>query len=180
MVGGFAVSFRIRSLVVPALALVIVSFAALGLARPADAATCWQRVIADWRDGHIDGTYRPRCLRAALENMPEDIRIYGSAEEDITRLLNASQARQLAAATSPAHTDAATSSTTTQATEPAAGTRSLSGRKPKTRQAPAQPVAAAPERATGAGFPYRTLLLILAGVSAVSVVALASARGLRD
>jgi hypothetical protein len=177
--GGFAVSFRIRSFVVPALALVIVSFAALGLARPAGAATCWQRVISDWRDGHIDGTYSPRCLRAALDNMPEDIRVYGSAEEDITRLLNASQARQFAAATSPAHTGAATGTTTTHAAEPAAGSRSLSGCKPKTRPAPAHPVAAAAERATGAGFPYRTLLLILAAASAVSVVALASARGLR-
>jgi lysozyme family protein len=183
-------SLPIRSLLLP-LALVVVSVSALVSARPADAATCWQRVLSDWKDGRIDGTYSSSCLRAAIVNMPEDLKIYGDAVDDITRLLN-SQASRLAAKqaapstrrATPTTTRTSTSTTTTTKTSrPAAssGARSLEGRKHK-RTAPAQArrVAAAPEQDVSAGgFPYRTLLLILAAASAVSVLGLASVRGLR-
>jgi hypothetical protein len=178
----FVLTLRLRSLVAPALVLAFVSISALGLSRPAAAATCWQRVISDWRDGHIDGTYSPSCLKAALQNMPEDIRIYGSAEEDITRLLNATQARELAAASSPSRTAASSArATTTQATSsaPAAGSRSLSGRKPKAKPAPVTRVAAPAETHGSAGLGYETLLLLLAVAVAVGVVLLASARHYR-
>lgn len=152
---------------------------ALASAQPADAATCWQRVLSDWKDGHIGGTYSPSCLRAAIVHMPEDLKTYGDAEDDITRLLNA-QARRLAVRDSAR--PRGSTSTTPMSTTPAAssGSRSLEGRKAKTRPAPVRRVAAAPERnASGGGFPYRTLLLILAAASAVSVLGVASVRGLR-
>jgi hypothetical protein len=178
LVGGFALSLRIRSLVAPALVLAVLSVSALVSARPAAAGVCWQRVIADWRDGHIDGTYSPSCLREALDNMPEDIRIYGDAEDDITRLLNATQARKLAAS-SPARTAAPATTTRATASAPAAGSRSLSGRKPKAQPAPVRRVAAAEESRGSGTLGYETLLLILAVATAVGLVLLASARHLR-
>src|SRR5207244_3169730 len=79
---------------------VILAIAASGLvaASPASAATCWQRVIADWRDGRIDSRYSVRCLQDAIRNLPEDLRIYGSAEEDITRAANRAVTRGLQSA----------------------------------------------------------------------------------
>ena len=175
-----ALSLRIRSFLVPALVLAVVSVSALASARPAAAAACWQRVLSDWKDGRIDGTYSARCLRAAIVNMPEDLKIYGSAEEDITRVLNGLQAKHLAARQVAAATRPAATTTTSGEAAPSSGSRSLAGRKPETRPKPAHREATAPEQhASGGGFPYRTLLLILAAVSAASVVALASARGLR-
>jgi hypothetical protein len=50
-------------------------------------ATCVSRLLADWRDGRIDGTYSVGCYRAALAHLPEDVRIYSSAESDIKRAL---------------------------------------------------------------------------------------------
>ena len=49
----------------------------------------------DWSDGHIDGTYPLGCYRRALRALPDDIRLYSSATDDITRAL----ARQVRAAT---------------------------------------------------------------------------------
>ena len=51
-------------------------------------------MIADWRDGHFDRTYAPRCYRDAISALPEDIRIYSSAEQDINRALIASLAKR--------------------------------------------------------------------------------------
>jgi cobalamin biosynthesis Mg chelatase CobN len=182
LVGGIALSLRIRSLLVP-LALFVLSVSALASARPAGAATCWQRVLSDWKDGRIDGTYSASCLRAALVNMPEDLRIYGDAADDITRLLNGIQARKLAAAQAAASTKTAATTTTASAAEaePAAGSRSLSGRKAKPKRESVQRVAAASKGQSepGGGLPYRTMILILAAVAAVSVVGVASVRGLR-
>ena len=62
----------------------------LAVALPAAAATpCWRAVINDWVDGRIDGTYPVNCYRQAIPHLPADLRIYSSAEEDITRALQA-------------------------------------------------------------------------------------------
>jgi hypothetical protein len=82
---GFDVT-RARCAVLLA-AVGVLAAASLVAAPRASAATCWQRVIDDWRDGRISGTYSAVCLRAALRHLPEDLRVYGSAEEDITRAL---------------------------------------------------------------------------------------------
>jgi hypothetical protein len=61
---------------------------ALVLAAPAGAAAgCGQRLLGDWRDGRIDGTYPVACYREALAQLPEDLRVYSSAPGDITRAL---------------------------------------------------------------------------------------------
>ena len=51
------------------------------------ATPCWQTVVTDWSDGRIDGTYPMGCYRQALQAMPEDIRLYSSAVDDIQRAL---------------------------------------------------------------------------------------------
>ena len=51
------------------------------------ATPCWQRVLDDWRDGHLDGDHAVRCYREALAHLPEDLRVYGTAETDIQREL---------------------------------------------------------------------------------------------
>jgi hypothetical protein len=62
--------------------------AALVFAATGQAATgCASALLQDWRDGRIDGTYPVTCYRAALDEMPEDVRIYSSAESDIKRAL---------------------------------------------------------------------------------------------
>jgi hypothetical protein len=61
---------------------------ALALTGTAGAAqSCGSRVVADWRDGRIDGTYPVACYRQALADLPEDLRVYSSAQGDITRAL---------------------------------------------------------------------------------------------
>jgi hypothetical protein len=62
--------------------------AALAFSATGQAATgCASALLQDWRDGRIDGTYPVGCYRAALDQMPEDVRIYSSAESDIKRAL---------------------------------------------------------------------------------------------
>jgi hypothetical protein len=62
--------------------------AALAFSTTGQAATgCASLLLQDWRDGRIDGTYPVSCYRAALDQMPEDVRIYSSAESDIKRAL---------------------------------------------------------------------------------------------
>ena len=69
--------------------------AAAGLTSvPANAATpCWRTVQNDWADGRIDGLYPIGCYREAIAKLPADLLMYSSAEEDITRALQARVAK---------------------------------------------------------------------------------------
>jgi hypothetical protein len=145
------------------------------LAAPhASAATCWQRVIDDWRDGRITGKYSAECFRAALRNLPEDLRVYGSAEEDITRAMTS-------AVEQPTHRVLAASTTRTKPASPAPAakhkparttTRSLAGRSPaKTVKTAA---AAAAEDTGGTSLaPARTA--VAAGIALLMALTLAVA-----
>lgn len=67
---------------------VIVTF----LVAPGPAAaqpSCASRVLKDWQDGRLDGAYPVSCYRQALAQLPEDVRVYSSAQSDITRALQA-------------------------------------------------------------------------------------------
>jgi hypothetical protein len=67
-----------------------VAAALLALPTPALAAGCGNAVVADWRDnGRIDRVYAPRCYREAVDALPEDVLVYSSAQNDITRALQA-------------------------------------------------------------------------------------------
>ena len=68
----------------------IVALVALACAATAGAApSCGTRLLDDWRDGRIDQTYPVACYRQALAHLPEDVRVYSTAQTDITRALQA-------------------------------------------------------------------------------------------
>lgn len=70
---------RARSLTALAALVLVAIGAVLAVGtKPAQAAKpCWERVIDDWVDnGRIDGVYSARCIAAAREHVPEDIRTY--------------------------------------------------------------------------------------------------------
>jgi hypothetical protein len=77
--GRFCVVFAVAALL-----------GALTLSGPGAASTsCSSRLLADWQDGRIDRTYPVYCYRQALETLPEDVRVYSTAQTDITRALQA-------------------------------------------------------------------------------------------
>jgi len=59
--------------------------------------SCVSAVLNDWRDGRINGTHSVACYQTALAQLPEDLRIYSSAESDIQRALLARSQATLAA-----------------------------------------------------------------------------------
>jgi hypothetical protein len=65
---------------------------AAGLAPAVPAPSCAENVLNDWYDGALEGTYEAQCYRDALDAMPEDVRVYTTAVDDISRALR----RQLA------------------------------------------------------------------------------------
>lgn len=68
--------------------------AAVALSAPAVAAPCWETVVEDWYDNsRVDRTYPIHCYREALRNLPEDMRAYSSAPEDIARAMRQAIAR---------------------------------------------------------------------------------------
>lgn len=63
---------------------------ALAAVAPAHAAqSCADAVVSDWSDGRIDKRYAPHCYGEAIEALPEDVRAYSTAEEDIAVALGA-------------------------------------------------------------------------------------------
>lgn len=58
-----------------------------GFGSPRAESACGEAVLSDWSDGGIDRTYPEPCYQAAIETMPEDIRAYTSAKDDISRAL---------------------------------------------------------------------------------------------
>jgi hypothetical protein len=76
---------------VPAVLLCLVA-GTLSLASSASAGarpTCPETLLQDWSDGRIDRAYAVDCYRAALRTLPEDLRAYSSAADDINRALRA-------------------------------------------------------------------------------------------
>lgn len=73
--------------------VVLIAAAAVAAPSPASAAKpCWVKLVNDWYDGRIDGTYPAKCYRDAIKNIPDDLKGYSDAEEDIRRaLLNATR-----------------------------------------------------------------------------------------
>jgi hypothetical protein len=67
---------------------VVAGLVALACAATAGAGqSCASRLLADWKDGRIDRTYPVACYRQALAHLPEDVRVYSTAQSDITRAL---------------------------------------------------------------------------------------------
>ena len=77
--------------IVPVLATFF-AMAALALALPGTAAakSCARQVIDDWsQHGELTHAYSARCLRAALDAVPEDLRDYSNITDDIQAALQA-------------------------------------------------------------------------------------------
>lgn len=83
---------------------------------------CSEAVLRDWADGSIDGAYPADCYHAAIDSLPEDVRTYTSAVDDITRASQSAQGGEAATASGPA--DRRLSVAPVDRAEPAAG-RSL-------------------------------------------------------
>lgn len=83
----------LRLLLAVAALLAALVFSAAGQAK----SSCASALLNDWRDGRIDGTYSVDCYRTALAQLPEDLRIYSSAESDIKRALLARSQQTLTA-----------------------------------------------------------------------------------
>jgi hypothetical protein len=83
---------RFRLLVPVLVLLAALAFGAgtAGAKANAHKPACWQKLLNDWYDGRIDGTYSVRCYHEAINHLPEDIQDYSQARDDLNRaLLNA-------------------------------------------------------------------------------------------
>ena len=58
-----------------------------GFGAPQAERSCGEAVLTDWADGEIDRVYPDPCYEAAIDVMPEDIRAYTTAKDDISRAL---------------------------------------------------------------------------------------------
>ena len=57
---------------------------------PAAAKTpCWKQVLNDWSNSRPIGHYPLHCYRDAIRNLPEDLRDYSSAADDIRAAMQA-------------------------------------------------------------------------------------------
>lgn len=57
------------------------------IAEPQAERACGKAVLSDWADGRIDRTYADPCYLAAIDALPEDVRAYTTAKDDISRAL---------------------------------------------------------------------------------------------
>lgn len=85
-----------RCRVATAFAVGVVLLALIGCGSTAELQAepgCGNAVLVDWADGGIDEAYPAPCYLAAMKTMPEDVRAYTSARDDISRELQASRRR---------------------------------------------------------------------------------------
>jgi hypothetical protein len=81
---------RVRSAVIPLLVAFVAGVLLLALAGTAAAKTpCWKQVLNDWSNGRPIGVYPLHCYRDAIRNLPEDLRDYSAAADDIQAALQA-------------------------------------------------------------------------------------------
>lgn len=88
-----------HGLALAAIALVVATGCAYAsAARPA----CADAILEDWTNGALEATYPPDCYQAAIDALPEDLRAYTTAADDISRAAVAANrappTRQLASA----------------------------------------------------------------------------------
>ena len=86
--------------------------------RATSAVPCWKRLLNDWYDGTINNKYPIPCYQQAINHLPADLRIYGSARDDILAAKAAALQNQNAPPekNNPNTHDTATTSTTTTTT----------------------------------------------------------------
>ena len=145
----------------------VIAVAACAVAVPAPAAaapkaSCGTAVLKDWADGKINRAYPIRCYQDALNRMPEDMRSYTTAPDDVRRAMLARlRAARLQHSRAQAEAKRARRPAQAQATKPA---QSPTARL--AREAVAAGSFAAPE---AGGIPRP--LVILAGVGLILLIA---------
>ena len=77
---------RARAVLLPALAAGLI-LAALLPGGAAAKTPCWKQVLNDWSNGRAIASYPLHCYREAIRNLPEDLRDYSSAADDILAAL---------------------------------------------------------------------------------------------
>lgn len=86
---------RMRPAVITFLLAAAAGLLLLGLPGTAAAKTpCWKQVLNDWSNGRQIGVYPLHCYRDAIRNLPEDLRDYSSAGDDIQAALQAQIAKR--------------------------------------------------------------------------------------
>ena len=86
---------RIRSAVIPFVLALAAGVLLLALPGTAAAKTpCWKQVLNDWSNGRTIGVYPLHCYRDAIKNLPEDLRDYSGAADDIQAALQAQIAKR--------------------------------------------------------------------------------------
>jgi len=115
---------------------------------------CWQSVVSDWSAGRLGPGYAVSCYQSALAHLPDDVRTYSSAPDDIRRaMLGAVEARASQAAV------AATPRRAPAVRRPAAVSPT---RAPRTEAAVAPPSIVAETGASSGGRSVTTPLAVLA------------------
>lgn len=80
-------AMALYAMAVIAISTAVLSFSDPGLTHDTEA-HCASRVISDWADdGQVAGRYQLRCYRAAIRSLPEDLRAYSTAPDDIDRAM---------------------------------------------------------------------------------------------
>jgi hypothetical protein len=69
----------------------------------ASARACARAVLGDWADGRIDHAHPGDCYLAAIDALPEDLRAYSSAADDIARAWRSRTRSQASGSGSSAH-----------------------------------------------------------------------------
>jgi hypothetical protein len=168
----------------------LAALASVGMPSATAAVPCGEAVILDWSDGTFDRVYSVACYRDALARLPEDLRAYSTAPEDIERAL-LERARADTPAEPPAAAEAeeapralagpTRTPTTTQEeaeeTAPAAPDTQPPASPDATGDAVAAPVTAEPAASAKApALVIAALLLLAAGAAIPLVRALAGRR----
>jgi hypothetical protein len=70
------------------LPLVAAGVFVVGATPAAAGSPCWQQVINDWSDNsRVDRRYEIHCYQEALRRLPEDMKAYSTAPDDIARAM---------------------------------------------------------------------------------------------
>ena len=142
-------------------------------------APCRQQVVADWAAGRLGPGYPVACYTAALAHLPDDIRVYSSAEDDIRRaMLGAVEARatQAAAVSTPRRVPAASRAPATSRAPASTRPTTVPVRRPEAAAKTAQSLV--PEAASKRD--WRSVAALLAVViPGILVLWLAAARAFR-
>jgi hypothetical protein len=82
--------------VIPILTVLAAGLLVAGLlpGRASAGTPCWKKVLNDWSNGRPIGHYQIHCYRDAIRNLPEDLRDYSSAADDIQAAMQAEIAKR--------------------------------------------------------------------------------------